>query len=242
MTPVAGARDAPEREAAEAADPLRAPRIRIDMHLHTRASHDCLSDPAAVLERARGRGIDRVCVTDHDTMDAALALAARHPERVVAGEEVRTAEGIDVIGLYLREPIPRGTPAEETCARIREQGGIVYLPHPFARGKGGSGRLLDALLPHIDAIEVFNGRLHPASRNREALYWARGLPLLKGAGSDAHTLGEVGAAYVEVPRHPNEPEAFRRALAHAAVRGRSSPWSVHLASTWAKVRKRIAGA
>src|SRR5690606_4300709 len=84
-------------------------RIRIDMHIHTRGSYDCLSDPDAVVERAAARGIDRVCITDHNEIEVALRLKERYPERVIVGEEVKTAEGVDVIGLYVSERIPKGT-------------------------------------------------------------------------------------------------------------------------------------
>lgn len=217
------------------------PRLRLDLHLHTRASHDCLADPAEVLRRAEERGIGRIAVTDHNSLEAALALARENPERVIAGEEVRTAEGIDVIGLYLRETIPKGTGSRETCARIREQGGIVYLPHPYAAGKGGSGRWAEELAPLVDVVEVFNARLHPAARNAPAEELARRHGRLRGAGSDAHTPGEVGGAWVEVAWHANEPGALLAALAEARIEGRTAPWAVHLASTWAKVRKRLPG-
>ncbi|MBT8404834.1 MAG: hypothetical protein KJP18_13320, partial [Gemmatimonadetes bacterium] len=64
---------------------------------------------------------------------------------------------------------------------------------------------------------------------------------LRGAGSDAHTVGEVAGAYVELPRHPNTPHALRSALARGRVHGRTSSNLVHLASTWAKLRKKLPG-
>src|SRR5688572_17605362 len=111
-------------------------RIRIDMHLHTRRSFDSLNDPDAVLRTADERGLQRICVTDHNQIETALELKARFPDRIIVGEEVKTAEGVDVIGLYIREAIPKGTPALETCRRIHDQGGLVYMPHPYAPGKG----------------------------------------------------------------------------------------------------------
>jgi len=213
--------------------------MKIDLHLHTAGSHDCLSDPERVLTAAALRGIDRIAVTDHDRMEVALELHARYPQRVIPGEEVRTAEGIDVIGLYLREVIPKGTPAEEVCARIRAQGGIVYLPHPYAAGKGGGGRYAEELAPHVDVVEVFNGRMHPASRNDPAADLALRHGKLRGAGSDAHTLGEVGRCYVELAEHESGPAALLKALAEGDVHGREASRLVHVASTWAKVRKRL---
>ena len=213
--------------------------IRLDLHLHTWASWDCLSDPERVLEAARRRGVERLAVTDHNRLDLALRLAERFPDRIIPGEEVRTSEGIDVIGHYIHEEIPKGTPAREVAERVREQGGVVYLPHPYARGKGGSGRLAEELAPLVDVVEVFNARLHPASLNEPAEELARRHGLLRGAGSDAHTVSEVAGASVEVTAHANEPAAFLKALAGARVHGRTAGRGVHLASTWAKVRKRL---
>ena len=214
-------------------------RLRIDLHLHTRGSWDSLSDPERVLELAGARGIGRIAITDHDRLGVALEMAEQYPDRVIPGEEVRTAEGVDVIGLYLEREIPRGTPAVETCERIRRQGGIVYLPHPYAAGKGGSGRLAEELAPRVDVVEIFNARLRSRERNRKAEALARRHGRLQGAGSDAHTLGEVGNAWVELPAHPNEPDALLRALREAGVEGRRASPFVFLGSNWAKVRKRL---
>ncbi|HEX6133392.1 MAG TPA: PHP domain-containing protein [Longimicrobiales bacterium] len=211
------------------------------MHLHTLGSFDCLNEPEAVVARARARGLDRVCITDHDEIAVALELHRLHPERVIVGEEVKTAEGVDIIGLFLAEKIPRGTPARATCERIREQGGIVYVPHPFARGKGGGGRVLDEIADLIDVLEGFNARIHDPSLNEQAVAWARarGLPL--GAGSDAHTLREVGRAWVEVPPYGDGPGAFLAALRSGTMHGEPSSRAVHVASTWARVRKWVTG-
>jgi predicted metal-dependent phosphoesterase TrpH len=213
--------------------------MRLDMHLHTRASFDCLSDARAVLERALACGIDRIAITDHNEIHAAVALHAAFPDRVIVGEEVKTAEGVDIIGLYLSDRIPQRTPARETCERIRAQGGLVYVPHPFAGGKGGGGRMLPAIADLVDIVEGFNARIHTPALNERAASWAleRGLPV--GAGSDAHTLREVGSTWVDVPACANEPAGLLAALRQGAIHGTPSARSVHIASTWAKVAKRI---
>jgi dephospho-CoA kinase len=219
--------------AAAPVDPVG--RMRVDMHIHTRLSFDSLSRPDAVMARAQELGLGRICITDHNEIEAALDLGARFPDLVIPGEEVKTAEGVDIIGLYVSEWIPKGTPARETCERIREQGGLVYVPHPFAGGKGGGGRILPDIEDLVDVVEGFNARIHRASHNERARAWAsqRGLPL--GAGSDAHTLGEIGNAYVEVPAFRNDAPSFLAALADATLHGREASRLVHLASTFAKL-------
>lgn len=210
-------------------------RLRVDMHIHTRISFDCRSDPESVMERALEVGLGRVCITDHNEIEAALQLADRYPNRVIPGEEVKTAEGVDITGLYLSEWIPRGTPARETCERIREQGGLVYVPHPFAGGKGGGGRILSEIEDLVHIVEGFNARLHDARLNERAVAWAgaRGLPL--GAGSDAHTLGEIGNAWVDLPPFDNDPRSFLAALEHGRLHGHEASRLVHVASTVAKL-------
>jgi len=220
----------------------RSVTLRLDLHLHTAGSRDCLSDPRAVLERARSRGFGRIAITDHNEVSVALRMAEAFPDRIIPGEEVKTAEGIDVIGLYLSKVIPKGTPALETVSLIREQGGIPYLPHPYAAGKGGGGCMAEELAGLVDVVEVFNARLHPGRLNVPAEDLARRHGRLRGAGSDAHTLAELGGAFVEAPDHPNRPEALLRALASGRVGGRTASNLVHLASTWAKLRKRLPGA
>ena len=216
-------------------------RVRIDLHLHTAGSFDCLSDPRAVVERALDAGLDRICITDHNEIETALALRQEYPDHVIVGEEVKTAERVDIIGLYLTDRIPKGTPARETCERIRAQGGIVYVPHPFAGGKGGGGAILHRIADLVDAVEGFNARIHDQALNDRAGAWARERELPVGAGSDAHTLHEIGRAWVNVPDFVDEPRALLAALHEGTIHGKLSSHAVHLASTWAKIRKKLPG-
>ena len=211
--------------------------IRVDMHNHTRGSFDCLSDPEELLGRARERGIRRLAITDHNALGVAREMHGKYPDEIIPGEEVKTREGFDLIGLYLQIEIPKGTPAREVCERVREDGGVLYLPHPYASGKGGGGKFAEEMAPLVDVVEVFNARLHPGKLNRSAADLARRHGKLSGAGSDAHTLREVGGAWVELPVHENTPEGLLGALAQAQVVGRTAPLWIHAASTWAKVRK-----
>ena len=215
--------------------------LRMDMHLHTHRSFDCLSDPAAILAAARARGIDRLVVTDHDEIAGALELREMDPERVLVGEEVKTREGFDLIGILMTELIPSGTPARETCEAIRAQGGVVYVPHPFDVARAGAGRHLAELADVVDVVEVHNARCWMPSFNRRALEWAERNGTLMGAGSDAHTVGEIGRGIVELPPFEPTRDGLLDALGRStvAVRTRSSPL-VRAASTYAKLRKRLA--
>jgi predicted metal-dependent phosphoesterase TrpH len=215
-------------------------RIRLDMHLHTRGSFDCLSDPHELVARALACGLDRICITDHNVIAVAQGLARSYPGQVIVGEEVKTAERVDIIGLYLHDLIPPGLPAVETCERIHAQGGIVYVPHPFASGKGGGARLLGQIEEFIDVVEGFNARLHDGTLNGRAATWGRARRLPLGAGSDAHTLHEVGRAWVELAPFENQPQALVAALRDATIHGTPSSRVVHVASMWAKTRKWLA--
>jgi predicted metal-dependent phosphoesterase TrpH len=187
---------------------MAASGIRLDLHNHTSFSSDGIMSPAELLRAARRKGLGCLAVTDHNTVEGALeaeALAKADPDlpRVIPGIEVSTADG-DVIGLYVREAIPPGLPASDSIALIKEQGGLVYLPHPFDVRRGTiSSRLRDQAAGQADLVEVLNGRsLTPlAVKNSSLLAQRHRKP--GGAGSDAHGPAEVGRAYVVVQRCPS---------------------------------------
>jgi hypothetical protein len=183
--------------------------LRLDLHNHTSFSTDGVMSPAELLGAASRNGIDCIAVTDHNTVEGALRaveLAQADPSlpRVIPGIEVSTADG-DVIGLYVREPIPSGLSVAETMDLIHEQGGLVSLPHPFDVARRGtiSSRVRDRAARQADLVEVLNGRsLTPLSvRNSARLALAHDKP--GGAGSDAHGSLEVGRAYVLIERLPS---------------------------------------
>ncbi len=213
--------------------------LRLDLHIHTRASHDCLSDYHDVVATARARGLDRIAVTDHNEIEGALRTRDIAPDLVIVGEEVKTAEGVDVTGLFLSEKIPKGTPAIDAAQAIREQGGLVYVPHPFAGGKGLGPEVLAAIEPLVHVVEIFNARIHKPELNERARIWAEDRNLPGGAGSDAHTLREIGRGVIEVADYDGQ-EGFVDALRAGRVVGHSSGHWVHLASTWAKFAGKFA--
>ena len=217
--------------------------LRVDMHVHTHASWDSLARPDRVVEAARARGIDRIVIADHNEIAGALEARRLDPERVLVGEEVKTAEGVDVIGIFLHECIPKGTPARETCEWIRAQGGVVYIPHPFDTRRSGGGPLLERIAEWVDVVEAHNARSWSRGTNARGDSWARERGLALGAGSDAHSPTEIGRGYMEVPPFTPERESFIGALRAGRVAGRtvSSPFYA-VVSAYAKVRKHLPGA
>lgn len=201
-----------------AANVRHSSRAVVDLHCHTGASFDSLSDPIAVVRAAAVRGITHIAITDHDRVDGAQrARDAQVPGiAVLVGSEVRTRDG-DLVALFVERPIEAGLPAVEAIAAIRAQGGLVGAPHPFDSWRGsllhdkGSDEAL-ALLAQVDWIEGWNARLVAPGGNARAAALAaeRGLPAV--SVSDAHTILEVGGATTLLVGDPSTPEGLRAAL------------------------------
>ena len=170
------------------------------MHTHCEASKDSRTPVHVQAARIRETGLDVVCATDHDTIAGALRLRElADGYRIVVGEEISSADG-DLIGLFLEQAIPPGLSGEETIARIHEQGGVVSVPHPFSRNRRFRIRraALERLVPLVDCIETFNAREAFAQDNRRAAAFAAQHAIPGAVGSDAHTPGELGRAYLEM--------------------------------------------
>jgi predicted metal-dependent phosphoesterase TrpH len=192
------------------AEPLAdRPFILADLHMHTDHSHDCAVPVADLLDYAEGQGLGAIAITDHNVFagaEEAVQLARGRDLVVIPGEEIKTEKG-EVIGLFLEEKIERGLPMADTIAAIREQGGVVYLPHPFDRLHTiPDAPTLHRHLPEIDVFEVYNARLLFEGFNDEALRYARKYNLTMGAGSDAHVLQGVGTGLVRMRAFENAAE------------------------------------
>jgi predicted metal-dependent phosphoesterase TrpH len=212
---VLGRRRAPERS-----DPLGdRPFILCDLHMHTEHSHDCAIPVAELLDYAETQGLGAIAITDHNVFGGAheaVELARGRKLIVIPGEEVKTDSG-EVIGLFLKEEIPRGMSMEDTIAAIREQNGVVYLPHPFDRLHAiPDARTLHRFLADIDVFEVYNARLLFEGFNDESLRFAHKYNLTMGAGSDAHVLQGVGTGLVRM-RAFETPEEFLWSLRSAEI-------------------------
>lgn len=201
--------------------------MKIDLHNHTLCSKDCCSSYVDIIAAVRRSGLDGVAVTDHNELRGALELEQRAPFLVIPGEEIKTSRG-EIIGLFLRERIPPGLEPLETVREIHDQGGVAYVPHPFdeIRGSRIQRDALDEVARHIDILEVFNARNALPRYNARALDYARRNGLLAGAGSDAHTLGEYGRAYVDIPPF-STPAEFLESMRRGTWKGRLSSPLVH---------------
>jgi hypothetical protein len=192
-----------------------------------------------VIEACRERGLDKVAITDHNTIAGALVLSEMAPDLIIVGEEINTSVG-EIIAYFLKEEVPKGLPPQEAIARVREQGGVVGIPHPLDRLRREAMGLthLLTIIEQVDLLEVFNARTIFPSDNRRALELAHQCGLLAGAGSDAHTSWEIGHAYVEMPAF-NEREEFLCSLAQGRIAGHLTNPLIHLISTWAKLIKKL---
>jgi predicted metal-dependent phosphoesterase TrpH len=179
------------------------PLIEVDLHMHTDHSPDCATPVEVLLETARDRGLGAIAITDHNEVSGALEarrIAERTGEiKVIVAEEVKTAEQGEVIGLFLEQKIPRGLSMAETIAAIRDQGGLVYVPHPFDRFHSVPDyeHLLE-IVEEIDVLEVFNPRVALTAFNEEAERFARKYRIVPGAGSDSHVAQGLGSVRVRI--------------------------------------------
>jgi glycosyltransferase involved in cell wall biosynthesis/predicted metal-dependent phosphoesterase TrpH len=180
---------------------VRQRELFADLHVHSNHSKDCTMEVAEVLARARDLGIDVLAITDHNSVDGGLegrGLAAAYGLRVIVGEEVKTAEG-EVIGLFLERAIPAGMSFAATIAAIREQGGVVYVPHPFDRLHTVPSRaVLKANVADLDIVEVFNSRIAFPAFNEQAERFALRYRIPAAAGSDSHVLPGLGTALTAI--------------------------------------------
>jgi predicted metal-dependent phosphoesterase TrpH len=205
-------------------------RLRVDLHTHTMWSGDSTTTPEEFAAAIGASGLDVVCITDHNAIDGAVELRDRLACRVIVGEELRTAAG-EIIGLFLAERVPMGISHVDAAKAIRDQGGVVYIPHPFdpMRRNLSEAALYElAEADLIDAVEVLNAKTSLSSLNRRAAEFAAEFGIVAGAGSDGHVPDALGAAYVEMDDFTT-PMEFLASLANSDVIGHHwdepRPWS-----------------
>jgi predicted metal-dependent phosphoesterase TrpH len=213
---------------------------KVDLHSHTIYSKDCLTPTAALIERARAVGLDKIAVTEHNNLAGALAAKAMAPDLVIVSEEIKTTHG-EIIAYFVKECVPKGLSPQETIKRLRDQGAVISIPHPLdslRRSAMGREYVLE-IIAQVDALEVRNARCVRGADNLAAAELALAHGKLLTAGSDAHTTFEVGRCSVLMPEFDDDAESFRDALEKAQPQGEISPFWPHLASTYAKWYKRF---
>ena len=187
--------------------------VRIDLHLHSNFSHDGQSSLEQLIERSREIGLDRIALTDHNTVEGALDLVRMAPELAIVGEEVKTREG-EVIGLFITDYVaPYQTP-EQVMDLIHEMGGLTYVPHPLDRHRSHfrPERVVE-LAGRIDIIETYNPWCDAAA-NAAAAGLAADLGKVAATGSDSHSAKELGRSWMEIDDY-RDPADFLEKLRNA---------------------------
>ncbi len=212
--------------------------MKIDFHIHTKASHDSIIRPIDLIAETRKLGIIPA-VTDHNSIGSFQAMKNLGAQ-FIPGEEVGTDRG-DVIGLYISDCIPKRTPFSEALDRIHEQGGITYLPHMFDSTRAGIVPDKENI-PKIDVIETFNARCFSQRYNDKAEAFADKHNKLKAAGSDTHFLSEFGKTYTELPDFDlGNPKELLKALKKATLVKKKAPVYVKGTTTLLMLGKKLLG-
>ena len=215
--------------------------VRIDLHVHTRHSHDSAAPVSSVLQRCRDSGLGMVAVTDHDSIRGGLEARERADGfPVIVGEEIKSSQG-DIIGLFLEQPVPPRLSPSETVKRVKAQGGLVGVPHPFDRIRPTAmgRRALLEILPWVDFLEGYNAHTMLSVDNRRGVDFAEEHSLPVVACSDSHSALELGRTYTEVPGEELDgtPEGLMRGIRAGMCVGRRPNPLLLMTPGYAKLRK-----
>ena len=213
--------------------------LKVEFHCHTRASGDSLTHPSVLVNTCRRKGIDRVVVTDHNSIAGARAAYELDPQLVIVGEEIATTRG-EILAAFVTDEIPRGLSPAETIRRLKDQGAFISVSHPFDQWRSGGWLEADLLeiLPYVDAIEVYNSRcMHPRF-NREARRFAEKHDVAGTVGSDAHAAFELGRSVMILEQFEG-PDELRKVIGSGVPQTRWSPPWIHVTSRYASFRKKF---
>ena len=212
--------------------------LKADLHIHREYSMDCTTSLDKIIHRCLELGINCIAIADHGTIEGALKMRDLAPFPVIVAEEVLTPHG-EIMGMFLEKEIPSGISVEQTISQIREQDGLVCIPHAFDifRPSSLDSRTIGSLTGQIDVMEVFNARSPLLHSSTKATDFAQKHGIFKSAGSDAHTLSEIGNAYIEMPEF-NGRDDFLQALVKGKIYGHRANPATHISSAWAKLKNR----
>ena len=213
--------------------------LKADLHIHTEYSMDCNMPLEKIINRCLETGVNCIAIADHGTIEGALKMKTIAPFHIIVAEEILTLHG-EIIGMFLQEGIPSGLSVGETISRIKAQGALVCIPHPFDifRQSALKAKVVEEIVDQIDVIEVFNSRSPLLRSSVKAQIFAQKYGIPRSAGSDAHTPNEIGKAYVEMPEF-NGRDDFLNALVKAKICGQKTNPLVHFGSAWARLTKRL---
>ena len=216
--------------------------LRADLHVHTSYSKDSGATPGSVVEQCVKKGLNCVAVTDHNTIEGALVVQKQAPFSVIIGEEVKSTAG-DVIGLFLKKQVSAGLTPVETAQAIKEQGGLVMVPHPFDRVRPSAVGMdaFEEIAPHVDIVETYNARNLFGKDDDKAMAVAEKYGLIFAVASDAHTAGELGRTYNEMPDFDGTPQGFLKALSQATLVTNRTRVVHRFAPAYARLRRAFGG-
>lgn len=201
-------------------------KITVELHVHTCFSPDSLMSLQQLADTCKSKSIDCIAITDHNTIRGAVAFKNNFPDiRVIIGEEISTAEG-EIIGYFIQQAIKPGLSVAATIAAIKEQGGLVCVPHPFDRRRSGVLKLTALLhnLENIDMIERFNGRNLNDTANRTAFSFAKAHHKATSVGADAHTYQELGCCRMLMDDFSDPGDFLNKLIASQSVTKQLPVW------------------
>ncbi len=211
----------------------------VEFHCHTIFSKDSLTEPEDLVKTCRRKQIDRVIVTDHNTIQGALAAHSLDPQLVIVGEEIMTTRG-EILAAFVTEEIPERLTPQETIKRLKDQGAFISVSHPFDELRQGGWKANDLLeiLPEVDAIEVYNSRCMFPRFNRNAREFAERHNIPGTVGSDAHAAFELGRSVLLLDQFEG-PQEMRQVIRRGIPRVKWSPPWFHLTSRYASFVKKL---
>lgn len=211
---------------------------KIDLHTHSTASHDGGITANQYAKILSTNVLDVIAVTDHNTIDFAVGLQKMLGDRIIVGEEIMTTGG-EIIGLYLTKKIRPGHSPLETIKQIKDQGGLVYVPHPFESvRKGLHPSIMEELVDYLDIVEVCNGRAFLQNRSAQTVIWAKLNHIIGVASSDAHGIKGLGKTYTSVKKLPSRDDLIKTIASGIPVTSRPGVRSL-LYPKYHRVRKKL---
>ncbi|NPV57259.1 MAG: PHP domain-containing protein [Anaerolineae bacterium] len=213
--------------------------IKVDFHSHSQYSPDSLTRVENLIRRARKVGLDRLVLTDHNTIQGALIARDLAPDLIIVGEEIQTTSG-EILAIFVTEQVPAKLSPLETIERLKQQGAFISVSHPFDPYRSGWAlEELIELAPLVDAIETHNARCWNPQFNQQAQAFARQHDLPGTTGSDAHLLPELGGSYLQLPPFDSAAQ-LRQVIRQGESVGRYLPPLSRLGSRFASLWNTLA--